>query len=152
MPGYRGHLIGGAVSYMLTLTLLVSKTPNILTAFEWLGFSLIGSLFPDIDITSKGRFVFYRIFLIVALLCLWWQHFVGFCFITILMILSSLVTHRGLFHRWWFIVGISLAAAMLCTCSFGSCKQAFLYDTLFFIMGALSHLYLDLGFKRMMRI
>ena len=37
------------------------------TAIEWFGFCLIGSLFPDIDIGSKGRYVFYRIFLLFLL-------------------------------------------------------------------------------------
>ena len=152
MPGYRKHLFGGAVTYLSLLLLCSSLNPTMTTALEWLGFCLIGSLFPDIDIGSKGRYVFYRIFLIFLLVFLLRNNTVGLCLLAVLMLLPMLVQHRGLFHRWWLVIGLPFGVAWLCSCSFASCKDAFMLDAFFFAAGALSHLYLDLGLRRMLRI
>jgi len=152
MPGYRMHLVGGAAAYLSLLLLCSWLNPTIPTAFEWLGFCLIGSLFPDIDIGSKGRYVFYRIFLIFLLVFLIRENKMALCLLSVLMLLPMLVTHRGLFHLWWFVTGVPFLVACLCSCSYASCKQAFMLDAFFFAAGALSHLYLDLGLRRMMRI
>jgi len=64
MPGYKGHLVGGTVAYGLLffgLVGVVVKQPSMLTAGEWLLFALAGSLFPDIDIKSKGQKYFYYV-------------------------------------------------------------------------------------------
>jgi len=152
MPGYRKHLCGGVIAYVSLLLLCSWLNPTMNTALEWLGFCLIGSLFPDIDIGSKGRYVFYRIFLIFLFVFLLRNNTVGLCLLSVLMILPMLVTHRGLFHRWWFVLGLPFAVAWLCSCTFTACKEAFMLDALFFAAGALSHLYLDLGLRRMLRI
>ncbi len=152
MPGYRQHLVGGAVAYLSLLLLCSWLNPTFTTAIEWLGFCLIGSLFPDIDIGSKGRYVFYRIFLIFLLVFLVRQNTMALCLLGVLMILPMLVSHRGLFHRWWFVTGLPFAVAGLCSCSFATCQDAFMLDAFFFAAGALSHLYLDLGLRKMMRV
>jgi hypothetical protein len=152
MPGYRKHLCGGIIAYFSLLLLCSGLNPTLSTAIEWLGFCLIGSLFPDIDIGSKGRYVFYRIFLLFLLVFLLRNNTVGLCLIGVLMALPMFVRHRGLFHRWWLVIGLPFAVAWLCSCTFASCKDAFMLDALFFAAGALSHLYLDLGLRRMMRV
>src|SRR5438309_2217826 len=62
MPGYKGHLVGGTVAFGLLFFALVGvvvRQPSMLIAGEWLLFALAGSLFPDIDIKSKGQKYFY---------------------------------------------------------------------------------------------
>lgn len=153
MPGYRTHLCGGIAAYLSLLLLCSWLNPtSVITAIEWLGFCLIGSMFPDIDIGSKGRYVFYRIFLIFLVIFLIRQNTMALCLLGVLMLLPMLVTHRGLFHRWWFVTGLPFAVGWLCSCSLVTCHQAFMVDALFFAAGALSHLYLDLGLRRMFRI
>src|SRR5271154_4379661 len=132
MPGYRKHLVGGAVAYLSLLLLCSGLNPTPMAAIEWLGFCLIGSLFPDIDIGSKGRYVFYRIFLILLLIFLLRRNTMALCLLGVLMLLPMLVNHRGLFHRWWFVIGLPFAVAWLCSCSLASCKDAFMLDALFF--------------------
>lgn len=151
MPGYRQHLLGGALTYVALIALCPWLKPTPVAALEWFGFCMIGSLFPDIDIGSKGRYVFYRIFLIFFVVFLLSRNMMALCLLGVLMVLPMLVTHRGLFHRWWFVTALPFGIAYLCSCSLTSCKEAFMHDAFFFAAGALSHLYLDLGLKRMFR-
>src|SRR5438445_6777467 len=72
MPGYKGHLVGGTVAFGLLFFALVGvvvRQPSMLIAGEWLLFALAGSLFPDIDIKSKGqKYFYYVIFLFFIIL------------------------------------------------------------------------------------
>ena len=64
MPGYKGHIVGAALAFAGTL-LVVSKTypPTPLTALQWFLLTILGALFPDVDIKSKGQGIFYRVVL-----------------------------------------------------------------------------------------
>jgi hypothetical protein len=61
------------------------------------------------------------------------------------------VRHRGIFHRVWFIVLLCGVAA--CITPFLSPLHVHLvvWDMFFFALGALSHIWLDFGIKRMIR-
>ena len=60
MPGFRGHLIGGTVTYLAILQCIKSMQPSIPVIISGFIFCIIGSLFPDIDIKSKGQKLFYQ--------------------------------------------------------------------------------------------
>lgn len=147
MPGYRAHLMGGFASYALLLFSLQTLTPTPLTMFEWLGCALIGSLFPDLDIKSKGQIWFYRLFFVVITLLIIQQRFMLVAFLSVLCITPLLVKHRGLFHRPWFVVGMPLCGVFLTGAYMPGHTSLFFFDALFFIAGAVSHILLDRGVR-----
>lgn len=151
MPGYKGHLLGGLAAGGLLISILsclqvICPTP--LCGIEWVLASCLGSLFPDIDIKSKGQKIFYWLLLIFFMYLYSTKKLMMLGLFSIIGILPMLVRHRGLFHKWWFIMAVPFLLA-LCTSQYFPCyKTAFFFDALFFVFGAFSHLILDLGFKR----
>jgi hypothetical protein len=155
MPGYKGHLTGGLVAYGVTLyalqsTALVYPTP--LATCEWLGFALAGSLFPDIDTKSKGQKYFYGVLLAIFIALLCSNRIELLAVLAVVALLPLLVNHRGIFHRAWFVMLVPLVLALICGMRSGLGCHVFLFDAFFFIVGALSHLLLDLGIRRMFRV
>jgi len=151
MPNYRGHLMGGVVAFGLVAYCL-SVTPTVATLIEWLIFTLAGALFPDVDIKSKGQLFLYRFLLLVFLMLILQNRLQQLAFLSVAALVPMLVKHRGLFHRVWFIL---LFPAVLAVSIAGYCPHyahIIYYDALFFIAGALSHLVLDLGLRRMFRL
>lgn len=146
MPGYKAHLVGGAFTYAITyftITHYIKATP--IVAIQWAIICLLGSLFPDIDIKSKGQGIFYRLltlFLIYLAYRQLWQLFVVMSFLALLPLLSR---HRGLFHKLWFVSGVPFVVAFVVWTSF-PCYTVLLFSSaLFFAVGAVSHIVLDRG-------
>ena len=153
MPNYKDHLSGGSIAFAIALLIVVPHyNTSVLTAAEWYICSLAGSLFPDIDIKSKGQRYFYWLtFLLIILLSIT-KRFFALSIISILAIIPLLGKHRGLFHRTWFIIGAPMLAWYIVALNYPLFSDALFFDMLFFTIGALSHLYLDLGLKKMLRI
>lgn len=153
MPGYRGHLAGGVVTFSI-LMVAISRIfqPTIFTMAEWLGLALAGSLFPDIDIKSKGQKYFYWFvfFSIIFLACKQRDDII--VWVSLVSIVPMLVKHRGIFHRAWFIVLMPLGLWYAVSVQCPHLSAPLLFDVMFFIAGALSHLWLDMGLKRMLRL
>ena len=154
MPGYRGHLVGGTVAFGLLFFALVGVVitqPSLLTASEWLLFALAGSLFPDVDIKSKGqKYFYYVVFIFLAIFAAQqrFQMFTCFSFITITPMLAR---HRGIFHCQWFVITVPLILWVMVSMAMPKISQQFFFDILFFIIGALSHIWLDFGARQMIR-
>jgi len=151
MPNYKGHLVGGFFVYCIIIFCLLAQTPSLFLGAEWLLCTLLGALFPDIDTKSKGRKIFYRTLFGLAIIFLYKQRVRALFLLLIIAIIPSLVRHRGIFHTWWFVVGLPLGLicySKICLPAYATLITA---DALFFIAGALSHLWLDLGIKRMFR-
>lgn len=153
MPGYKGHLVGGCAAFGFGLFLLHSSyNPTHLNALEWFLCALAGALFPDIDVKSKGQNLFYKGMLIM-LLVLFAKGLVHIALmIGILALIPMVVRHRGLFHRLWFIIMAPYAIALCLTVYYPAYSRILLVDTSFFVLGAISHLWLDLGLRRMVRM
>lgn len=148
MPNYQGHISGGCMAFALVLLFVVpSYPPTVLAMIEWLLFTLAGSLFPDIDIKSRGQKYFYRIMLVLFIVLAINQHYKHLAIISVLSVIPHLVKHRGMFHRLWFVVAMPLIAWYFITQQFPTIYTALLLDTIFFIAGAVSHLWLDMGTK-----
>jgi len=160
MPGYKGHLAGGCVAYVLMLGLLYGLSSDILVknsfsslvALRWFICVLAGSLFPDIDVKSKGQKYFYWVILGFFLLLIMQRKFKLLAVSSIVSVFPMLVRHRGIFHKTWFVILAPLGLWALIGAYAPQYANAFFLDVLFFIVGALSHLWLDLGLKRMLRI
>lgn len=145
MPNYKGHLVGGSVAFLIMRACLASFHPSFTTSMEWLLCALVGSLFPDVDITSKGQKLFARILAAVFLLCMVQQRIDGMALVGGLAFLPLLARHRGLFHRVWFL-------ALIASCCYGGMLLImphyigiFGWDLIFFFIGAVSHILLDRG-------
>jgi len=151
MPMYKEHLLGGFASGMIVLFFIANyvccNTIPVLTSLEWLLFALAGSLFPDVDIKSKGQKLFYWVIVTLILLSLFKGNLSLAIYLALFSILPMLVRHRGLFHCTWFIVIFPLVAAALASVYLPNYRYSLFYDASFFIAGALSHLLMDFGPK-----
>ena len=144
MPGYKTHVVGGVVTFAVIVYVVqgyVTLTPSLM--IQWLGASVLGSLFPDVDIKSKGQGIFYKGMLLCLILLLFKKKFYPFVILTFLGLVPVLVRHRGLFHRPWFVVVVPLALAFIVGQSFSDANGMLLQTSCFFAAGALSHLFLD---------
>lgn len=152
MPNYKGHLVGGAIFYVIAVYLFLHFCPQHVsgvTAFGWLLCTLAGSLFPDIDTKSKGQKYFYFILLWLFVLLLYFKKTELVALLAVVAFIPLVVRHRGIFHQLWFVCVITFIVA-LCLCNvFPHCEKSIQLDALFFALGALSHLWLDLGVRRL---
>ena len=151
MPGYKVHLTGGAVAFTVVLVATGGYTSSFVTWAEWLVFALAGSLFPDIDTKSKGQKLFYNIIFVLLLFFLVLRNYGALVILALAACIPLLVNHRGIFHRAWFVVAVPFAAAFMLGLYVPDHMRIALFDALFFSAGALSHLWLDLGLRRMFR-
>ena len=154
MPGYKGHCVGGVIAFGLLFLVLVPaiiKQPSMVTMGEWLLFALAGSLFPDIDIKSKGqKYFYYVIFLFFMILVMNRRFEIISCF-SFIIITPMLARHRGIFHSPWFVITMPLLLWAFVSMFIPRISQQFFFDMIFFIVGALSHLWLDFGVRQMIR-
>ena len=152
MPGYKGHLMGGIAVYGILFFIISTLVrPSTIVAFEWCIFTLAGALFPDIDVKSKGQKYFYFVVLLFFVVLLMHQRFEMLSCCSCIVISPMLVRHRGIFHSPRFIVITPLIGWILMSMVFPDLSQQLFFDTLFFIIGALSHLWLDFGPSQMIR-
>ena len=151
MPNYKGHVVGGTVAFALTLYLLRSHNPTFLTCLEWYFFTIVGCLFPDIDTKSKGQKFFYQLVFALAIFLLIQMRFLAVAVVSIVALLPLLIRHRGITHSLWFITCLSLFVIIYAHIKLPAFASVVFFDTLFFFVGALSHLWLDLGFRRMIK-
>jgi membrane-bound metal-dependent hydrolase YbcI (DUF457 family) len=109
---------------------------------------LAGSLFPDIDVKSKGQKYFYYVAFICLFVLAYQQHSQMFTCFSFLMITPMLVKHRGIFHSPRFVIALPLLVWVVVATLLPQRSSQLFVDTLFFIVGALSHLWLDFGTRQ----
>ncbi len=155
MPGYRKHLVGGAAAFGLTYAVLLltkQAAPSMLTAGQWLCCALAGSLFPDIDVKSKGQNYFYWLIALLLIYFAYQRQLVPLAGLALAATIPMLVRHRGIFHNLWFIIGLAGVGVLLTMNYAPRYTHMIAFDLLFFVVGAASHLWLDIGFARMIRV
>lgn len=151
MSNYKGHLAGGLFVYLLSIYFIVNNQyVSLSSGLEWLLFCLAGSLFPDVDIKSKGQKIFYWIVLILGIILLFNKRGQALLTLGAFAIFPLLVRHRGTTHRLWFVIVVPMSVAWLACAYWPHCSTIIVYDTLFFIVGAISHLWLDFGWRRLL--
>ena len=148
MANYRGHMRGGFVTFAFIVFFAIPHyPPSVLTMLEWFLFTIAGSLFPDVDIKSKGQKYFYQIMLVLFIVLALNHHYRQLAVISVLSLTPLLVKHRGIFHRLWFVIAVPLATWYCLSLQFPQLREALLMNSLFFVAGAISHLWLDRGIK-----
>jgi hypothetical protein len=152
MPQYKTHIVGGILFFSVPFFFLQNYYHiSFLTACEWLLCAILGSLFPDVDITSKGRKIFYRVVGPLFMYCVVMQNSTYMSIVGSIALFPLFVRHRGIFHRVWFIAALSVLVSYITFFCAPRHTTAVVWDMVFFALGALSHIWLDFGIKRMIR-
>lgn len=155
MPNFKGHLTGGIATYLFILMLASQLTLRIYTnyseMFLWLGLCLLGALFPDIDIRSKGQKIFYAILLLVLVWSIAYQQWSVLSVASIVSVIPLISRHRGISHNLWFILIIPMIIPITISYKGFQLTKASLFAYIFFVAGAISHLVLDFGLVRFWR-
>ncbi len=146
MPNYKAHLVGGAVSFGLVLwtTSMIPALSVPLDYLPWaLGLTLLGSLFPDIDVPSKIQRLFFLVAaggIFYTLLSYNMRHF---SFLAVAILFVAFLTHRTITHKPFFLIALALIPT-LWLCYFYSAYAFLAFGLyLYFIVGCLSHVLLD---------
>lgn len=147
MPGYKAHLFGGIVVFALILLVVGAYCANIQIALAAFACCLAGSLFPDIDIKSKGQKYFYAIIMAVIAVTIIKQRYDILAIVSIASVVPMLARHRGLFHEPWFLTIFPLSIWIVLSNIYKNMAEHYFICTLFFIGGAFSHLFLDRGVR-----
>lgn len=129
--------------------ILMLFSPWLFVVTEWILCAVAGAMFPDIDIKSRSQKYLYGLFLIALLVCINKKNFDAVALMSVISLVPIFAKHRGLFHRWWFVVGLAILFWFWVTMLFPHASVAFFYYLLFFTAGAISHLWLDMGIKKM---
>ncbi len=122
MSGYKKHILFGTILALLVYIILIYTKyihfyiSNLLTITL---VSILYSILPDIDIrTSKA----YQLFIFVAMVLILYTLYLNKLMYTSIIVLTvvavSLLKHRGITHRWWFGVLISLPLLLNDTSTF----------------------------------
>jgi len=143
MPGYRGHLIGGGITYIIILQCIKALQIPTCMLLQGFIFCIIGSLFPDIDIKSKGQKIFYSSALIVLCCFLYYERTDLFIGLSFLALIPLLVKHRGIFHQMWFLIFISITMGLVVGNYHAAYSSWAMNNAFFFLAGTLSHIFLD---------
>ncbi len=154
MPKYKAHLSGGFITFFLVV--VIANYFNCFRYLSWqqtftyLTLCLIGSLFPDIDTKSKiQKWIYYPLFLVIIISVLT-KNWTLLSFLSIIAIFPMLVNHRGITHRLWFILLAPAIPLLIFHYNAATFPNAF-RGYFFFVMGAVSHILLDFGPKRLFR-
>ena len=149
MPGYRGHVAGGAIIWggaFAGAVWLGILQPRIETAVVLFVAAVMGALFPDTDTDSKGQNLFYGILVVLDLAFMIkglyrWAAVLGFC-----AMLPALGRHRGWTHTWWAMLLVPLPILLLPVIFFDQNPGRALPFYLSAVTGYFSHLLLDRTF------
>lgn len=146
MPGYRAHLVGGAVVALAVHYFAPLTTDHAFFAV-CLCVCLLGSLFPDIDIKSKGQMVFYKLLALAIAVAIASQEWQTLSVLALLSTVPLMLKHRGATHHPWFITFLAFTIAFLLNSALKIDLQNTALLGFFFGLGAFSHIILDRGVR-----
>lgn len=149
MPGYKAHLFGGALFFILALAAVLWLgifQPDQQTTLLLALITLLAALFPDVDTDSKGRVIFYGALLLVYLALMIQGRFrlaavLGFC-----ALLPAVAHHRNWTHSWWAMLLVPLPILVLPVFFYDRSLAAMVPFYAAAVLGYLSHLLLDRAF------
>lgn len=154
MPGYRMHVVGGIAAFGVTLALVnlagIQQTSGVL--LQWIACAVLGSLFPDIDTKSMGQNIFYKVLFVCMIVLIIKKQFVLISYGSLAAMVPLIVRHRGITHSAVFICLLPIPLLMYVSYTCPSYTTSIAYSSLFFVAGALSHLMLDFGIGRFVRV
>lgn len=146
MPGFKAHLFGGALFFLLALAAVLwagMYRPDQQTLMLLAVIALLAALFPDVDTDSKGRVLFYGALLSIYLVLMIQGRFrlaavLGFC-----ALLPAVAHHRAWTHSWWAMLLVPLPIIILPVAFYDRSLASVLPFYGAAVTGYLSHLVLD---------
>jgi membrane-bound metal-dependent hydrolase YbcI (DUF457 family) len=156
MPNYKTHLIGGLISFALVIGLAALYMPifNIPTSLIPMAFtlSLIGSIFPDIDVPSKMQKWFFIASFNGVLIALLTNHYHIFALLGICILFVAFLTHRTITHKPAFLLIFSLIPTLYASYTTPEYTYTAFALYLYFTSGCLSHILFDRILSRFKRL
>lgn len=150
MPGYRAHLACALLLYGLLILCLSAYAKSYWVVCGGLIAILVGALFPDIDTKSKGQHYLYWVYAaaLIVLLFLYWRKPMVLWIeliicLTIITIAPMLGRHRGITHTPTFIVLLGVALWVMTAGFYPLYTANIFFLSCCFVLGALSHVWLD---------
>ncbi|MBM3886402.1 hypothetical protein FJ364_00590 [Candidatus Dependentiae bacterium] len=147
MPNYKTHLIGGVMSFLLVMHATTHYMPTLNLSIHHLPYafvlSLLGSIFPDIDVPSKMQKLFFTLSTGGILLALLIQNYHVFTLFGVSIIFVSFLTHRTITHKTKFVLLISLLPVLYTSYHLPSHTNDAFALYLYFTLGCLSHILFD---------
>ena len=148
MANFRGHITAGVGVYLVLVVFFRLGTSSLANHLVWFCAACSGSLFPDIDIYSKGQRLFAKLLVLMILFCSMVQATVPALFCVFLGVSSFVLPHRSLFHNFFFVTALCGAVILFCWHTAPGSLGVVLEAASFFMAGVLSHLVLDKGCKK----
>lgn len=150
MPGYRAHIFCAMLLYSVIVLCIGALVTSGWAIVGGLCAIIAGALFPDIDIKSKGQHYLYWAYATVLgiLLFLHWHQpkrlwiDLIIC-LAIITIAPMLGRHRGITHAPPFITLLGLSFWIIAAGFYPAYTAPFFFYSLCFVLGALSHIWLD---------
>jgi hypothetical protein len=147
MPKYKTHLLGGLVTFFIIFSILqYIKVPQ-KDILIYLSACLIGSIFPDIDTKSKIQKILYSFLFFVSISSIIMKKWQFVAIISIFAFIPMMVNHRRLTHKPWFLIVFPLSIPITVSQYYSQFIHTAIIAYIFFVGGALSHIWLDFGFK-----
>lgn len=149
MPGHHTHKAAAGLAVIATIVLTHWSLPlaamwNVQNITRFLA-GIAGGLFPDIDTKSRGQRLWYMLLVPLLGAALLAKHTIFICILGVLAVIPPLLPHRGVTHELWFVFLAPLGGPIIVSIY----QPAYLHSAIdlyfFFIIGAITHLLLDLG-------
>lgn len=156
MPGHKAHINFGFILFLISIYILLTRSLlnlSFLTAILCAFACILGSVFPDIDITSKIQKMFFLVSTLVIIFSLITSNIVVFVSFALFCVFLLLLKHRTLTHNILFIAGLSFlpSAYVNCACKSSSIIHNTKLIALFFFIGTASHIFLDFFVSRVLK-
>ena len=116
MPGYKGHLVGGALigaAVLGGLTWSGVYSPDTPQMAVLGSLVLLGSLFPDVDTDSRGQHIFYLTLAVLDFAFIVQGYYKWAAILGFAAMFPALGPHRGWTHTWWAMLLIPLPLVLL---------------------------------------
>ena len=138
--------MGGLITFVgLRMVLIPLTGQPIPQEIVCLTLTLLGALFPDVDIKSKGQKVFYSLAFIIAIIAFLSRAWNSLAWLGMMCFFPLAVVHRGPMHNPYVLIATPWIVARSLQQLFPTIHALSPMYHVFFIAGALSHLVLDFG-------
>jgi membrane-bound metal-dependent hydrolase YbcI (DUF457 family) len=146
MPGYKGHLLGGALVAATSLVILAALrlyTDDYALLVSLGGLVLLGALFPDIDTDSTGQTLFYASLAALDGWLIYRAQYYHAAWLGLLALVPVVGRHRGWIHTWWAMLLLPTPILLLPVFLWQVEWDRALPYYCAFVLGYFSHLLLD---------
>jgi hypothetical protein len=156
MPNYKTHLLGGIASFALVLRVSATYLPTFNLPVEYLPLafflSLVGSIFPDIDVPSKMQKWFFVASIGGILAALLTKHHHLFALLGICILFVAFLSHRTITHKPAFLLLFALIPTLYSSYTLPAHTTTAFALYLYFVIGCMSHVVFDRILTRFKRL